>query len=219
MPLDPATLTLLDSHGDPATSVTVPEGVYTIDWTDPDAPRIVFTPNSGYTGTPTPIDYRIADTNGTPAEATYHPVVRGPEKVKDLAQTHLCGTTVTFDLNDDVAGLDGGSVVLIDDHGNPVTELKVPGEGTWTVEPSTGVVTFVPDGCFDSDPTPVTWQGKLLDGTPVTGTLAIHYLDGSSLPGEPLVTTGGDQPIGLAGLGALLAAAGIGLVMRRRKQA
>ncbi|MFJ9317893.1 Ig-like domain-containing protein, partial [Pimelobacter simplex] len=75
VPLDPDSLTLLDADGNPVDSVTVPgEGTYTVE-----DGKIVFTPEPGFTGTATPVRYRIADINGTTAESTYTPTVTPTE--------------------------------------------------------------------------------------------------------------------------------------------
>ncbi len=220
VPLDPSSLTLLDDDGEPAASVTVPEGVYTIDRTNPAQPRIVFTPNRDFTGTPTPVDYRISDVNGTPAEATYRPSVRGPEDSQDLEQTKVCGSTVTFDTVSEVPGLEAGSVRLRDAEGNPVLELVVDGEGTWKVDPATGKVTFTPEGCLDEDPAPVNWEGTLADGTPIVGTLSVLYTEPedavSDDDDEELPTTGAN-PLLPAGVAGLLLTAGLVLVGIRRR--
>ncbi|WP_239781145.1 hypothetical protein, partial [Pimelobacter simplex] len=56
VPLDPESLTLLDAEGNPVDSVTIDgEGVYTVE-----GGKIVFTPEPQFTGTATPVDYRIA---------------------------------------------------------------------------------------------------------------------------------------------------------------
>ncbi|MCW5951466.1 MAG: hypothetical protein KIT69_04340 [Propionibacteriaceae bacterium] len=221
VPLDPATLTLLDAEGNPATSVTVPEGVYTIDPSNPDQPRIVFTPNRDYTGTPTPVDYRISDVNGTPAEATYQPVVRGPEDSQDLVETEVCGKPVTFDTVGEAPDLEPSSVRLRAADGSLVTELVVQGEGTWRVDTTTGMVTFTPVGCLDEDPTPISWDGRLTDGTPIVGTLTVLYTeaevpDAEEGDDEELPHTGVNPllPIGLAGL---FLTAGLVLVGIRRR--
>ncbi len=231
VPLDIDSLTLLDADGEPATEVTVPEGVYTIDRTDPQNPRIVFTPKRGFTGEPTPVDYRIADANGTTAEAVYQPTVRGPETTQDLVDTKMCGTPVAFDTVEEVPGLDPSTVRLVDASGEPVLELEVEGEGTWTVDTSTGKVTFTPDGCFVGDVTPVTWEGTMTDGTPVTGTLSVSYVappvedepvdesDPEPKPesDSPLADTGGPA-LGWLAVGLALAGAG-GVLIRRRREA
>ncbi|MCG8152701.1 hypothetical protein GUY44_19620, partial [Pimelobacter simplex] len=67
VPLDRDSLTLLDGAGNPVSTVSVPgEGVYTVE-----DGKIVFTPEPDFTGTATPVDYRIADVNGTTADSTY----------------------------------------------------------------------------------------------------------------------------------------------------
>ncbi|NDQ31313.1 hypothetical protein GYK49_14225, partial [Lactobacillus paracasei] len=58
------------------------------------------------------------------------------------------------DAQDDI---DPTSVKLLDPNGNPVTTLDVPGEGSWTVDPTTGAVTFTPATGFTKDPTPVSY--------------------------------------------------------------
>ena len=216
VPLVPGSLTLLDAEGNEVETVTVLEGVYTIDWTEPAQPRIVFTPNRGFTGTPTPVDYRIEDANGTPAEATYQPEVRGPEDSQDLVKTQQCGTTVTFDTTAEVGTLDPTSVVLIDADRRPVHELRVDGEGTWQVDSQTGKVTFTPDGCRAADPTPVKWEGRLLDGTPIEGTLTVHYTKAPAASG--MAETGGELSALPAWLGLLLLLGGFGAVLMARRR-
>lgn len=220
VPLDPSSLTLLDAEGKPAASVTVPEGVYTVDRTDPAKPRLVFTPNRDYTGTPTPANYRISDTNGTPAEATYRPSVRGPQDSQDLVETEVCGKPVTLDTVGEVPGLDAGSVRLVDANGQPALELVVAGEGTWRVDSATGKVTFTPVGCLDEDPTPVNWRGTLTDGTPIVGTLTVQYTEPEAVApddDEDELPNTGVNPLLPAGLGGLLLIAGLVLVGTRRR--
>nr|MBS9773529.1 hypothetical protein [Gammaproteobacteria bacterium] len=53
--------------------------------------------------------------------------------------------------------IDPTSVKLIDKNGNEVTELNVEGEGTWTVNPTTGEITFTPEQGVTDDPTPVQY--------------------------------------------------------------
>lgn len=224
-PLDLTSLELLDPvSGLPVATVTVPEGVYSTE-----NGLIIFTPVTGFVGTATPVTYRIADANGTTATSTYTPtIVAGPPEVLDSHQTHPVGTTVVFDLVDLEPDLDPGSVHLLDPNGNEVVELVVPGEGTWTVDPTTGEVTFVPEDGFEGDPTPVDWTGTKLDGTPMTGTLSIDYLQEATppAPGTPDPTPGDASPaptgslprtganpwiLSAAMLGVLLVLAGIAI--------
>ena len=55
------------------------------------------------------------------------------------------------------SNIDPKTVKLIDSLGNEVTSLVVKGEGTWTVNVTTGAVTFTPVSNFNSDPTPVKY--------------------------------------------------------------
>ncbi|WP_452223841.1 Ig-like domain-containing protein, partial [Lacinutrix chionoecetis] len=43
-------------------------------------------------------------------------------------------------------------------------ELVVPGEGTWTVDDTTGAVTFTPEAGFTGDPTPIDYNVEDNDG-------------------------------------------------------
>ncbi|MCK4442176.1 MAG: hypothetical protein KAU90_09210, partial [Sulfurovaceae bacterium] len=49
------------------------------------------------------------------------------------------------------------TTVKIMDGTNPVTELVVPNEGTWSVDPITGAITFTPLSTFIGDPTPIMY--------------------------------------------------------------
>ena len=214
VPLDPDSLTLFNSAGVAVDEVEVDEGTYRI----VDG-RIVFTPVFGFFGTATPVDYGIADANGTTAESTYTPtIVAGPaEDVGKVTETGPVGSVVHVDPADDVPGLVPSSVRLLDENGDRVRTLVVPGEGTWDVDPVTGIVTFTPESGFKDDPTPVDFAGHKLDGTPVTGTLYVEYYEEK----EPYVgllpdTGAGGMLLPLGGLGLLLVAAGAFLIRRRR---
>ncbi|MDO5090403.1 MAG: hypothetical protein Q4D61_02545, partial [Cardiobacteriaceae bacterium] len=53
--------------------------------------------------------------------------------------------------------LDPTSVKLLDPAGNPVTSLVVPNEGTWSVDPASGEVTFTPEAGFTGNPSSVQY--------------------------------------------------------------
>ncbi|MEO1706642.1 MAG: putative Ig domain-containing protein [Pseudomonadota bacterium] len=89
--------------------------------------------------------------------------------VQDDSATGLTlGSSVTINvLNNDVADapIDATSVLINDPNGGPaVTSLMVPGEGTWTVDPMTGAITFMPAMGFEGDPTPITYTVADQDG-------------------------------------------------------
>ena len=182
--LIPDTVRVIDPEtGEPATEVVVPgEGTWTVD-----NGLVTFTPEDGFTGDPTPIEYTAEDENGTPATATvtidYVDPLPVPEATDDVSEGNEPGTPVTVDvLENDDEGLLPETVRLIDpETGEPATEVVVPGEGTWTVE--NGLVTFTPEDGFTGDPTPIEYTAEDADGNSATATVTITYVD--STPEEP----------------------------------
>ncbi len=80
--------------------------------------------------------------------------------------------------------LDPTSVKIVDASGNPVTTLVVEGEGTWTVNPTTGAITFTPEDGFLADPTPITYTISDLSGNESNAaTVSIDYEEPASITG------------------------------------
>ena len=178
--IDPAT-------GQPTDETTIPAkdangkavGTYTI---DPTTGKVTFTPNKDFTGTPVPATVQAKDANGTPTTATYSPTVKPvtPKGVdtftKDIQGAEQKGTP---EFKPGKAIIDGKEVEvpidtkepakLIDPKtGQPVDSVTIDGEGTYTVNPETGEVTFTPDKQFTGKGTPIKVQRKDTNGTPVT---------------------------------------------------
>ena len=178
--IDPAT-------GQPTDETTIPAkdangkavGTYTI---DPTTGKVTFTPNKDFTGTPVPATVQAKDANGTPTTATYSPTVKPvtPKGVdtftKDIQGAEQKGTP---EFKPGKAIIDGKEVEvpidtkepakLIDPKtGQPVDSVTIDGEGTYTVDPETGEVTFKPDPQFTGKGTPIKVQRKDTNGTPVT---------------------------------------------------
>ena len=108
---------------------------------------VTFTPNPGYVGQPVPARIQATDVNGTTAEATYSPVVNASvtsEGMKGQSQSKLPDFKGQVDPKVP-AYLEGG-----------VTSVTVPGQGTYTVNPETGEVTFTPEPDFIGQATPIT---------------------------------------------------------------
>ncbi len=149
-------VTLVDGDGNPATTVTVPnEGTYVL---DPDTGVITFTPDLGYTGTPDPVDYRITDAYGQTSDSTFAPAevtapagpVAPPSPPSSPAQSDQPQQATLVIPT-------GGSVSLVDGHGDPATTVTVTGQGTYVLDPATGIVTFTPAPGFAGTPTPVDY--------------------------------------------------------------
>ncbi|WP_261010641.1 GEVED domain-containing protein [Streptococcus mitis] len=179
--IDPATGQPTDETTIPAKDANGKEvGTYTI---DPTTGKVTFTPNKDFTGTPVPATVQAKDANGTPTTATYTPTVKPvtPKGVdtftKDIQGAEQKGTP---EFKPGKTIIDGKEVEvpidtkepakLIDPKtGQPVDSVTIDGEGTYTVNPETGEVTFTPDPQFTGKGTPIKVQRKDTNGTPVTG--------------------------------------------------
>ena len=178
--IDPATGQPTDETTIPAKDANGKEvGTYTI---DPTTGKVTFTPNKDFTGTPVPATVQAKDANGTPTTATYTPTVKPvTPKGVDTFTKDIQGATQkgTPEFKPGKATIDGKEVEvpidtkepakLIDPKtGQPVDSVTIDGEGTYTVDPETGEVTFKPDPQFTGKGTPIKVQRKDTNGTPVT---------------------------------------------------
>ena len=165
--LDPATVQIAGTSNPGDSLVVTGQGTWTV---DPGTGAITFTPEAGFTGNPTPIQYTVATTAGTPIPATTVTVTYYSPLVPD-SQSAPAGTTVTLDVlaNDGNSGVLDPATVTIEGSGDGKT-LAVPGEGTWTVNPTTGAITFTPETGFTGNPTQIKYSVKTKDGTPVPAT-------------------------------------------------
>ena len=173
--------------GEPTDKTTIPAkdangkevGTYTI---DPTTGKVTFTPNKDFVGTPVPATVQAKDANGTPTTATYTPTVKPvTPKGVDTFTKDIQGATQkgTPEFKPGKTTIDGKEVEvpidtkepakLIDPKtGQPVDSVTIDGEGTYTVDPETGEVTFKPDPQFTGKGTPIKVQRKDTNGTPVT---------------------------------------------------
>ena len=158
--------------GNPVESVTVDgEGTYTI---EPNG-SIKFQPEPQFTGKATGIEVQRLDENGTPAKAKYTPTVTPVKptgedvKSEDIQGAEQKGTPVFKPGNPEVPITINAEqpAKLIDLDGNPADSVTVPGEGTYTVNPTTGEVTFTPKPEFTGVATGVSVQVKDANGTRV----------------------------------------------------
>ncbi|HFI0038574.1 TPA: GEVED domain-containing protein [Streptococcus suis] len=164
---------------DGTTSKTVAgQGSYTIDAT---TGAITFTPEADFIGTATPVTV-VATSTITAADgsettisdtATYTPTVYGvqgsddtSENVQGVTQTSETGVARFSSLNkaanttlgDKEVDFTTASYTLLDENGVAQTSIPVAGEGTYTIDVNTGIVTFVPEASFTGKGTGVTIQ-------------------------------------------------------------
>ena len=158
--VDPATGMLTD-----ATSVTVAgEGTYTI---NPSTGEVTFVPEPSFTGTAKGVEVTLSapvgrDKDGKAQEeyvktatAKYTPTVtpitvtptnKVSEDVQNVPQTQ----TPTFDLSNDKTAQITSKKLVDPATGQPTdaTTVTVAGEGSYTIDPTTGAVTFTPEKDF-----------------------------------------------------------------------
>ena len=192
VPLDPKSFTLLGENGQPAESVPAKNpagdviGTYTLKVVDGKA-TAVFTPtDKTYAGEVEPVDIQAKDTNGTPVTTTYTPNITpveptGKPKTTEGAQGQPQEGTPTFTPGDKKVPMKIDATQpakLIDPAtGQPTDETTIPAKdakgntvGTYTIDPTTGKVTFTPNKDFVGTPVPATVQAKDANGTPTTAT-------------------------------------------------
>ena len=167
------------------TLTVVGEGVWTVNASG----QVVFTPEVGFNGSPTAPSYTVEDAQGNTSNeatisltadplpvatndvATYTP--GSPSAPIDIVGNDTTGdtvdaTTVTLLLT----GLPVGSTCT-STVGGDCLEVTVPGEGVWTVNPTTGATTFTPTGGFMGSPTTITYEVEDAEGNSDTATISL----------------------------------------------
>jgi len=168
----------VDSTEIPATKDGKEVGKYVI---DPTTGVVTFKPNKDFTGTPDPATVQVKDKNGTPATATYTPTVtpivptaEPKETSGKQGQPQTQETESMFKKGDEVAPIDKSTVKLVDPSGNEVTTMPAMKDGkevgTYTIDPTTGVITFKPNKDFTGTPDPAKVTAKDTNGTKVETT-------------------------------------------------
>ena len=152
---------------DPATpgiqkTLTTNDGSWLVD----NAGNVTFTPAADWTGYQSSISYTINDNDGivsSPAELTVsygHP----PVALNDSSTNNTLGNSVSLNPLDNDSDADGNNtldkttVVFVGAGISADGKRKtVANEGTWNIDPLTGVITFTPLASFSGDPTDVRY--------------------------------------------------------------
>jgi uncharacterized repeat protein (TIGR02059 family)/LPXTG-motif cell wall-anchored protein len=150
----------------PGTPVVVPGvGSYVVDATG----KITFTPEPGFTGSPDPLPYTVADNYGVKASSTYTPnVVPGPDANPDTT-TGGQGLPQTINLLTNPDGTDtaaSGATLVASSvklcappevaPNCTKTSVTITGVGTYSVD-ATGKMTFTPVAGFTGTPAPLAY--------------------------------------------------------------
>ncbi|WP_344789462.1 DUF7507 domain-containing protein, partial [Postechiella marina] len=177
-----------DGDGDPLTLVVPGEGTWTYDPTTDD---LTFTPEttsggfgSNFTDDPTPIDYVLTETQTgltDTATVTVDYVIEAPVAEDDSSLGNVAGAVTIDPLIANGGGVDADSDGTIDpttvslvaptnatsivtDANGDVTSFAVPNEGSWSVDETTGAITFTPLATFTNDPTVISYNVEDNDG-------------------------------------------------------
>jgi large repetitive protein len=149
-------------------------------WTVNSAGDVTFTPEAGFTGDPTPIPYTVSDATGLVSNQATITIDYVPVATDDSSSGHATGTAVTVNVlaNDTTGDTPVASTVrIVGAGGTPVTSLTVTGQGEWTVNTTTGAITFTPQSGYTGDPTPIQYTVQDNDGTTSNAaTVTIDYV-------------------------------------------
>ena len=224
--IDSTSFKLLGENGQPAPSVPAKNpageeiGTYTLNVVD-GKPTVVLTPtNKAYSGAVKPVTVQAADTNGTTVTTTYTPTITPikptgtPVTTEGIQGSTQEGTPTFTQGNDKVPmKIDADQPAKLVDPatGNPTNETIIPAKdetgkqvGTYTIEPTTGKVTFTPNKDFKGTPVAATVEAKDANGTPATAKYTptvkpatptatdtvTEDVQGATQEGTPVFTTG-----------------------------
>lgn len=194
--LDPTTVSLVppfgvtpvtDADGDVIGFTVTGEGTWSVDEV---TGEVTFTPEAGFTGDPTDVDYTVDDNSGLTSNVAtisldyLDPPVAGDDTAGGFTpNAPAVVPNVTSDDSDPDSPVVPSSVSFVPPPGatsatdgdGDVTSVTVPGQGTWTVDP-TGEVTFTPEPGFEGDPDPIDYTITDADGqTSDPATITVAY--------------------------------------------
>jgi CshA-type fibril repeat protein len=144
---------------------------------------LTFDPDPLFLTDPTPITYTLTETATGLSDNALVTIDYLPVATNDTSSPNATGTAVTVNVtaNDNTGDVALPTTVSIvggtDTNANgTLDELVVSGQGTWSVNATTGAITFTPLAGYTGDPTPITYTVKDNDGnTSNAATVTIDY--------------------------------------------
>ena len=190
--IDTTSFKLLDENENAVDSVPAKNpagdviGTYTLKVVDGKV-NAVFTPtDKTYAGEVEPVTIQAKDTNGTVVKTTYTPSITpvepsGTPTTSEGIQGAKQEGTPSFTPGDERIPMkidaDQPAKLVNPETGKPIDDTTIPAKdndgntvGTYTIEPTTGKVTFTPNKDFTGTPVAATVQAKDANGTPTTAT-------------------------------------------------
>ncbi|MFD0914909.1 tandem-95 repeat protein [Pseudahrensia aquimaris] len=166
--VDFSTLQLVGTAAPGASLVQSGVGIWTVDTL---AGSITFTPDLNYDGAVPPVQYVVRDNDGAlsdPATITFNitPVDDSPTANVDTAfvdEDLFVVIDVLSNDNDPEGALDPATVQIVGTT-NPGDSLTVVGEGVWSVNSTTGAITFTPELNFDGAVNAIAYSVQDLAG-------------------------------------------------------
>ena len=155
--LDPSTPAIDQSY------TVIGEGTWIV---NPTTGQASFTPIASFKLDPTPIIYKLTELATGKSDTAKLIAEYVPLAVNDVVGFANDTVNIYVLLNDNAGDIVVPSTVKLIDpiSGNPVNSVIVAGEGTWTVNPVNGVVTFSPVVGFTGIPSSLDYQVQDNDG-------------------------------------------------------
>ncbi len=148
------------------------------DWAVDAAGVVTFTPDAGFSDDPTPIPYTVSDNDGNVSNQATITIDYVPVATDDSSTGNTTNTAVTVDVtsNDTTGDTVDATTLQIVGTINPGDDLVVAGEGTWSVDGTSGEITFTPEAGFTDDPADITYTADDAEGnTSNAATVSIDY--------------------------------------------
>jgi gliding motility-associated-like protein/uncharacterized repeat protein (TIGR01451 family) len=152
----------------------------------PGTGRLTFTPEAGFTVDPDPVVYRLIERYtglGSNATVTIRYNRKPPVAMDDISNGNLTGEAVSIAilandrLSDGTEALPALVSVDIDITSQGMqTDFVIKGEGTWSYNAVNGILTFIPEEGFSSDPAPLAYTiTEKLTGLSAEAQVFVNY--------------------------------------------
>ncbi|MFL1896292.1 gliding motility-associated C-terminal domain-containing protein, partial [Aquimarina sp. 2-A2] len=188
-----ATDVVTDLSGDVIGFTVAGEGVWLY---DNNTGELSFTPEAGFTGNPTDVEYTVRDNDGNTSNVATVNVVytpAAPVANNDSSSNNVTNNPVDISILSNDVLADGavpapsdiimdlvvpaGAITTITGGSGNVIGFTVPGEGSWLYNESTGVMTFSPEAGFTDDPSAIEYNITDVDNGVISAVPAIISID------------------------------------------